>query len=351
MKTYIQYFLILILATLFIQACNESKANSESSVSKKAIPIRIMELEKQNWNSEIKASGSITSEDETMLSFKTGGIISEILVAEGDYISKGQVLAKLDLTEINASVNQAKLAHAKALRDYERVQRLKLEDAATLEQEENTKTGLDIAAQQLQVAQFNLQHSEIRSSQNGFVLKKLANPGQISGPGTPVFQTISSNSSAWKLRVGVTDREWSLIKEGDLAYIHSDVIAEDKIQTKVIKKSRTADLRGGSFTVDLAIPGSLLKKAGLGMIASATIIPAVQENCWMIPYEALLDSDNGSGYVFTIGEGQKVQKLKVKTGKLDQDKIQVLEGLENQKSIIVSGSAYLKDGSEVSIIK
>ncbi|MBK7428952.1 MAG: efflux RND transporter periplasmic adaptor subunit [Saprospiraceae bacterium] len=351
MKTYIHYTFMLVLAALFIQACSESKANSENSISKKAIPVRVMKLEKQNWNSEVKASGSITSDDETLLSFKTGGIISEILVSEGDYIRKGQLLARLDLTEINASVNQAKLAHAKALRDYERVQRLKLEDAATLEQEENTKTGLDLAVQQLQVAQFNLQHSEIRSAQNGYVLKKLANPGQISGPGTPVFQTISSNSSAWKLRVGVTDREWALIKEGDLAFIHSDLISDEKIQSKVIKKSRTADLRGGSFTVDLAIPSSLLKKAGLGMIASATITPSTKENCWMIPYEALLDSDKGNGYVFTLGKDQKVQKIKVKTGKLDHDKIQVLEGLENQTSIVVSGSAYLKDGSEVSIIQ
>ncbi len=351
MKTYIQYFIILILATFFIQACSESKANSDTKISKKAIPVRVLELEKQNWNSEIKASGSITSEDETILSFKTGGIISEILVSEGDYISKGQVLARLDLTEINASVNQAKLAHAKALRDYERVQRLKLEDAATLEQEENTKTGLDMATQQLQVAQFNLQHSEIRSAQNGYVLKKLANPGQISGPGIPVFQTISSHSNTWKLRVGVSDREWSLIKEGDVAFIHSDLISDEKIQTKVIKKSRTADLRGGSFTVDLAIPASLLKKAGLGMIASATIVPSSKENCWMIPYEALLDSDKGNGYVFALGPDQKVQKIEVKTGKLDHDKIQILQGLENHTSIVVSGSAYLKDGSEVSIIQ
>lgn len=339
------------MAAVFIQSCSESKANSESPGNKKTIPVRVMTLEKVSWNAEIKASGSITTEEETMLSFKTGGIISEILVAEGDYVSKGQVLARLDLTEINASVNQAKLSHAKALRDYERVQRLKQEDAATLEQEENTKTALDMATQQLQIAQFNLQHSEIKSVQNGYVLKKLANSGQITGPGIPVFQTTSSNTGEWKLRVGVSDREWALIREGDHAFIHSELLDVSKIPSRVIRKSRTADLRGGSFTVDLSIPSGLLKKAGLGMIASATIIPTAKENCWMIPYEALLDGDNGKGYVFTLGQDKKVQKTEVKTGKLDHDKIQILEGLENHTSIIVSGSAYLKDGSEVSIIQ
>lgn len=339
------------MAAVFIQSCSESKANSETTGNPKAIPVRVMTLEKVNWNAEIKASGSITTEDEAMLSFKTGGIISEILVAEGDYINKGQVLARLDLTEINASVNQAKLAHEKALRDYERVQRLKLEDAATLEQEENTKTAMDMATQQLQVAQFNLQQSEIKSVHNGYVLKKLANSGQITGPGIPVFQTTSSNTGEWKLRVGVSDREWALIREGDNAYIHSELLDVSKIPSRVIRKSRTADLRGGSFTVDLALPANLLRKAGLGMIASATIIPAAKENCWMIPYEALLDGNNGKGYVFTLGQDQKVQKTEVKTGKLDHDKIQILEGLENHTIIVVSGSAYLKDGSEVSIIQ
>ncbi|MBK8884570.1 MAG: biotin/lipoyl-binding protein [Bacteroidales bacterium] len=108
----------------------------------------------------VQSSGQFTTDDETMLSFKTGGIVDRIYVKEGDKIRKGQLLATLDLTEISSQVNQSQIAYEKAARDYNRIENLQKDSVASLEQLQNSKTGLELAKQQLAAAKFNLQYSK-----------------------------------------------------------------------------------------------------------------------------------------------------------------------------------------------
>ena len=107
--------------------------------------------------------GKLASKEELKLSFKTGGIISEIFVDEGQTVKKGQVLAKLNLSEIQAQVNQAILGLDKAERDYRRANNLYKDSVVTLEQLQNTTTALDIAKSNVKIAEFNLQFSTIKA--------------------------------------------------------------------------------------------------------------------------------------------------------------------------------------------
>ena len=67
-----------------------------------------------------------------------------------------------------------------------------------------------------------------------------------------------------------------------------------------------------------------------------------------IPFWSRLDANGDRGFVFVV-DGQKAKKVKVQIGKITQTSIQVLGGLENYKSLIVSGSAYLSDGSTIQV--
>ncbi|MGY0039503.1 biotin/lipoyl-binding protein [Pedobacter sp. NJ-S-72] len=83
-----------------------------------------MKLNQESSNATIAVSGQFTTDDEVLLSFKTGGIINSLLVKEGDAVKKGQLLATLNLTEINAQVQQTQLSYEKAKRDYQRTKNL-----------------------------------------------------------------------------------------------------------------------------------------------------------------------------------------------------------------------------------
>src|SRR5690606_10040608 len=117
--------------------------------------------------------------------------------------------------------------------DHERVQRLLSDSVVTIEHAESAKTALDIANQQLGAVLFNQSFSEIRAVADGYVLKKFVNPGQIISSGSPVLQTNGAGNSDWKLKVGISDKEWAVIAEGDSAVIRSDALKGMEIPSRV----------------------------------------------------------------------------------------------------------------------
>ncbi len=341
---------IAVALSVFIAGCSTKKEDA-SIPDKDIIPVKVISLSKENVQKTISASGQFTTDDETYLSFKTGGVINRIFVKEGDAIKKGQLLATLNLAEINAMVQQAKTGYEKALRDYNRALNLYKDSVATLEQFQNAKTGLELASKQLNIAEFNLNYSEIRALDNGFVLKKFANEGQIIAPGMPVIQTNGANNNNWFLKVSVSDKEWATIKINDKAQVELDAYPGNIYSAFVYKKSEGVDPYSGTFSVDLKLGSLESSKMASGLFGRARITPMQKMNTWIIPYEALLDGDGNTGYVFVTNDNSTVQKVKITIAEIDKDNVLVSEGLENSKQLIVSGSAYLNDNSKIRIVK
>lgn len=340
----------LLPALFFLASCGKEKKKDTLPNGQEPVPVKIISIEKKSAQNEISTSGQFTTDDETMLSFKTGGIISRILVKEGDHVKKGQLLATLDLTEISAQVNLATLGYEKAERDYKRAQNLFRDSVATLEQMQNAKTGFDLARQQLDAAQFNLKYSEIRAVSDGSILRKLANEGQVIGGGMPVFQTNSAGKSDWILKVGVSDKEWSQLRKGDKAKIFTDT-GNEAIDASVSSKSEGADPYTGAFTVELKITPGQETVIAAGMFGKATIFPSEAAPAWQIPYEALLDGNGNSGFVFITNDRKTAEKVTVQIESLNEHYVIISKGLENASQLIISGSAYLSDRSPITIIQ
>ncbi|WP_111669544.1 efflux RND transporter periplasmic adaptor subunit [Algoriphagus litoralis] len=343
---YRTHYFILPLLILFA-ACSKNETETQTPTLGESIPVRVIELQQDTFSLPINASGTFSTKDETILSFKVGGIVSKLLVQEGDAVKKGQLLAAVDLTEIQAGLNQSKLAYEKALRDYERAGRLYRDSVATLEQFQNSKTALDIAEQQVKTAEFNLSYSQIRATQNGFVLRKFVNAGQQVSSGAPVLQINGANQGNWVLQATVNDQNWNIISVGDQAVILNS--SSDSIPGRVIRKSQAADPMTGAYWVEISSETKEHSNLASGMFGKVVILPARQKSGWEIPYEALLDAEGSGGYVFVTDDDQQAKKVKVVLGKIGQNTVQVLSGLENHKKLIASGSAYLTDGSKIQI--
>jgi len=342
--------LYLLIIAAGIQACTPEEKKDTQSEKGEAIPVRVMTLQKEESSPVIQTSGLFTTDDETNLAFKTGGIIEKIYVKEGDAIRKGQLLATIDLTEIEAQVAQARLSYEKAKRDFQRVENLYKDSVATLEQFQNARTGMEVASRQLEAANFNRSYSEIRAVNNGFVLRKMASEGQVISSGTTVFQTNGAGQGKWILKTGVSDREWASVNVGDKATITTDALANKTFEAIVTRKSEGTDAMNGSFTLELTLKSPGLGLAS-GLFGKATIAGSRKQNVWKIPYDALLDGNAQSGYVFVTNDEKMVHKVPVVIGSIEKNEVVIQAGLENAQKLIISGSAYLKDSSAIQIIK
>jgi RND family efflux transporter MFP subunit len=351
----ILFFLLVISITMSLASCT-ARTEPVRKIESDIIPVKTIPLEQTNAIPAINVSGQFTTDDEVMLSFKTTGIIEKIYVKVGDAIQKGQLLATLNLTEINASLQQAKLASEKATRDHQRLINLFNDSVATLEQVQNAKTTMDLAAQQLNSVQFNRRYSEIRAEVNGYVLRKLVNEGQQVSSGNAVLETNGAGSAKWILRTGVTDRQWAAIKIGDPAEIEIASARGKPVAGKVTRKSELADPTNGLFGIDITISGKPSGGIATGMFGNGVITTGAgnysrkqEPESWSVPYEALMDGDGGTGYVFVTNDNKTATRVKVVIVGMEKDHVIVSQGLENANALIISGSAYLTDKSPIII--
>jgi len=348
MKT--KFLIMAIIGTTMFAACGGGeKEEAKIPGLKEAVPVILMEIQTTTSAGVVEGSGQFTTDDETILSFKTGGVISKIFVSEGEQIRKGQTLAALDMTEIQAMVRQAELGVEKAERDFKRVSNLYKDSVATLEQFQNAKTGLDVAKEQLSAAKFNLEYSAIRATSDGVVVRKFAQSGQLTGPGNPVLQISSKGQHDWVLRISVSDREWMKVSLQDSAVIASDVFEGKSISGHVSKKSESVDQFTGLFTVDITLHDTRKLNLASGMFGKAKITTKASVQSVEIPYEALLDANSNQGFVFVTNDKQVAKKVAVTVGAILDQKVVVTGGLESWKYLITAGSAYLKDGSKINV--
>lgn len=352
MKPLIALSLLVPFSCLIISCGSPSAAENNNSQAPE-IPVKLLPLNGQlSSNPAISVSGTFTTDDEVLLSFKTGGIIQRIMVKEGDAVKKGQLLAVLNPIEINAQLQQAQLGFEKAQRDYSRIGSLYRDSVATLEQLENAKTALEIASEQLKTAQFNHTHSRILATESGYVLRKLASEGQLVQPGTPVLETNGAQTGSWMLRVNISNKEWAIIGLHDKATVEVEAIPSKTFNGTVCRKSEGIQTQSGSFTADIRLTGEKPSAIAFGMFGKAIIKPTTalatsSQGPWAIPYDALLEGDGSTGFVYITNDNKTAHKIPVTIAGMEADKVIISKGLQQAGALIISGSAYLTEGSTI----
>ncbi|HEX9827060.1 MAG TPA: efflux RND transporter periplasmic adaptor subunit [Flavobacteriaceae bacterium] len=339
----------LLTLPLFF-SCKEEKKENNSFETADIISIKTATVQSLALTNNISASGLVTTENQANYGFKIGGVVSRIYVDEGQFFKKGQLLATLDQTEINAGLNQADLNLKKFERDYERANNLYKDSVYTLEQLQNTKTGLDIAKRQKDAVAFNSRYAKIYATSDGFVANKIANEGEVVGSGSPILAiNETSQNNNYLLKVGLTDKEWASVKIGQKAMVTLDGFPDEKFEATIFRKSQAADVALGSFQIELKL-NMKDQKPAVGMFGKAKIQTDKAEDFMVIPYNSLIEADGNKAFVFVV-ENNKVKRQPITINKFDNDKVFVKDGLQKTDQIVISNSAYLNEQSTIKIIK
>jgi len=337
---------VVLFAVMTVMSCADKK-NVETNETE-IIGVKLFEIQHQKNGSDIETSGLITTENESKLSFKIGGVIDKIFVKEGQSFKSGQLLATLNQTEIEAQVIQARLAVEKSKRDFARVRNLYKDSVATLEQLQNTKTGLEISEKALEQANFNRRYACIYATSSGFTSKKTVNEGEIIQGGSPVFIVNENNNQKnWIVKVGVSEKDWLKIRENNSCRILSN---DNQFNGIISQKSQAIDAGSGTFLVEIKILNPTNNLA-VGMFAKVMIRSSDIGKTTAIPYDAVIEANGKNAFVFIPNSKTSVKKIPIVIESFSDKEVLVASGLENQKNIIVGNSPFLNENSKIKILK
>jgi len=347
-----------VAASLWVlaSACRPSYSAEQNNVSSAAPrAVETTRLQATMAPMPIEATGRLGAGAEATLSFKTGGVVAQILVNEGQYVQKGQTLARLHLEEINAQVSIAQDAYEKASRDLERAARLYKDTVATLEQFQDATTGKQVAAAQLEVALFNRRYAEIKAPQAGRVLRRFAEAEELVSPGQPIFKMgTAGRKSTWVVRIDVADRDIVRLQPDDSAHISFDAYPGQIFKARATVLAQEAHPQSGTYQVELSLdPGGMPLKNGF--IANAVLYPRTRQPYYKVPFTALVEASQGQAWVFVAQQNQ-VFKKQVSPQQLAGQYFTVptnqLSGPGGQAPEVVTlGAGYLQNGQNVTILK
>jgi RND family efflux transporter MFP subunit len=355
--------LSLVLAAVLLWLSTPA-LTAPSGTARPALTVSVTKPSLIALPSTIRANGNIAAWQDASVGAQVGGLrIAEVRVNVGDHVKKGQVLAVFaqdnvlaDLAVQKAQESEAVAALAEAEANASRARSLKTSGALSAQQISQYLTAQQTAAARVEAArahrqsqELRLKYTEVLAPDDGVISARMASVGAVVPVGAELFKMLRQNRLEW--RAEVVSEELGRIKVGMPVDVFPASLA--KGQPPVIGKVRvigpTVDpqARTAIVYVDLPIAQSDETPIRAGMFASGTFNLGDRQGL-TLPQESVVMRD-GFSYVFKLGTDQRVEQVRIQTGRRVDVRVEVLSGLSAADTIVESGAGFLTHGDLVSV--
>jgi RND family efflux transporter MFP subunit len=318
----------------------ESYASTEKK-SEAPVSVKAITVEPKTIDAVVSAAGAVSSKNTSVLSSKIMGKVVALNVQEGDYVSQGKLLVKIESGEISAQAFQAQAAYNNAKLQYDRIKTLFDEKAATQMEMDQAILGLKTAEAAMNAAKAMESYTKITAPISGRIVEKRINLGEMALPGQPILK-IEDNRN---LRIEVTVREQDLryIQTGKPVIVQIDALPGKEIKARVAQVVPAADVRTHSFVVKIDVPAD--KSLITGMYGKALFSIGKREAI-LVPKTAIVDMSGITGVYIISADGNAVFQM-VQTGETQGDSIEAVTGLKAGDRVVVSQHDARLDGRKV----
>lgn len=336
---------LLVAAIVVVAGCSR---NAEEAVPP-ATPVRVQAATTGPAMPAISTNGIVAIKGEMRLSFKVPGIIKSIRVREGQEVRKGERLAEIELTEVNAQVEQAKQLAQKARRDLERGERLYNDQVISLEQLQDLRTQASVADAQLASAEFNRGYAVITAPGDGVILRKLAEEREVTPAGQPVL-ILGTHDRGYVVRAALSDREVVQLKLGDPAEIRMDAYPNQTLPGTLAEIAGASDERSGLFPIEVrfdSVPVALSS----GLVARLSLHSAASRarQLTYVPIAAVVEGNKDTASVYVI-DGDRAKRRPVRVAFIAPQSVALSDGVEPGERVVTDGALYLEDGERIEIV-
>lgn len=313
-----------------------------------AIPVRVAVAAPSGMANQIRGTGTLTYKREIPLAFKVQGILASFDVDSGDRVKKGQVLARIDPTEVQSRGSDADAQLALAETQLARVRQLKEKGFASQARVDDAQAAVERARAASSAASFDERKAVIVAPADGIVLSRLAEPNQVVAPGSPVM-LLGDESSGMVVKVPLADDAVARIRTEDKASIIFSGLKP--VNATVSRIAAKADMRTGAYDVELKV-AETEQPLRSGMVGQARISPrdqVEQTGEVAVPALALLEGRGDQAAVFIVDEKGQARRVSVRIAGFADDQVLIAEGLKPGMKVVTSGAPYLRNGQPVAI--
>ncbi|MCK3683083.1 efflux RND transporter periplasmic adaptor subunit [Maribellus sp. YY47] len=327
---------------LVVSACSHSKV--ESKDKKIRVKTKVIRQDSNLYPQEY--IGTVEGENTFDLSFLVHGTIEQLNVYEGQGVLKGQLLAVLNTTSL-MNAHELSLAKLRQAEDaYNRMSAMYDNKSLPEIQFVDIKTQLEQAQASEAIARKNLQDCYMYASQDGVIGKRYLEPGANVMPGTPVLNLVNVNTV--KIKTAIPEGEISAIKTGTICHIQISALGNETFEGRIVEKGVLANPISHTYDIKAKVDNPHARIMP-GMVCRVYLQDTGEnENVKIIiPIKSIQVDYSGNRFVWLRDKQNKAIYREVTLGKLFENGVQIIGGLETGDELIVSGYQNISEGTEV----
>lgn len=314
--------------------------------SRPAVPVKVAIVDEGTITSSLVFDSVLETESSVQIFSESTGVILDVLVEEGDRVTTGQVLARLEneIQQVDLDENKARYEHEKV--NFQR--RIELFERKLINQQEydTAKFGLEQVRLRYERSRIQLENTIIRATVDGVVTERIAQVGSRVSANRQLFAIM--NLDELFANVNIPGQNLLRVEKGLPAIIDSDLIEGASYDAYVKLVSPIVDPESGTFRVKVAVGQKNGMPIYSGMFVNVRIIVDTRENTVLVPKDAIVH-EGDLKYIYTV-KADKARKQLLQEGYSNVGYVQATSGIEKGDAVIVMGHNALKDGANVKIV-
>jgi len=310
-----------------------------------AIPVKTEKVRRGDMDAYVQTHARLEAERSVEVLARATGLVEELAVEEGDRVSEGQVMVRLEKEELQLRMQQAEVALRQVQASYDRTKTLHERRMVSEAEFETVRHQLENAQVAFEEARLDLAHADIRAPISGVVMWRGVELGDLVRTNQAILAL--ADLEPLLARIHIPEKRMHQIRERQEARVLVESLPDATFTGRIRMISPGVDPQSGTVKVTLEIP-DLSGRLKPGMFTSVRIITDRHLQTLIVPKKALIietDEDD----VFVLDEG-KARRTRVELGFVDGDRVEVLVGLDETAQVITVGQEGLKDGAVVRVV-
>ena len=304
------------------------------------------------FNHYLELQATVQTKQNIVLNAEYGGVLQQVYVKEGQRVSKGQTLAKIDDGGLGSQLAQMETQAALAKTTFERQQNLWNQKIGSEIQYLQAKTNYEAQVKAVSQMKAQIAKTVVRAPFSGTIDDIITEKGSVVGPGTPILRIV--NLSDMYLEAEVPEKNIATVKKGTEVIVDFPILGET-FNAKVTQASNYINPANRSFNIQIAVP-SKNGQIKPNLTSKIQIKDYTNPKTIVVPISIISENAEGEQYLYvadnTTKDGQATaKKVIVKTGLTQGNYAEITEGIKDGDLVISEGARSVKDGQKVSIIK